>query len=462
MLRFLLALFLSAAALGARGPVYVVLWFDTEDYIEPAADDAALRLATDLDKMGVRATFKVVGEKARVLESRGRTDVIRALAHHDVGYHSNYHSMQPTPALYLKDMGWLEGAAEFQRREQSGVQDIRRVFGVLPSCYGQPGSSWGPQSYPALMRMGIPVYLDEGTQVGIDNQPFWFGGMLNVFHMGSYAMRPNLDNEGALPGFLERFDHAVDELRARGGGVISSYFHPTEFISAEFWDAVNFAHGANPERGEWRLQPLRTEQESEKRFQIMLRYVEHAKNTEDVRFVTARQVPQLYRSANVRSPDRARIAAHMAARQTFLVADGDSLSAADMLLALLGMEPQYVDGPSENGKTTLTTKEIARAAFERAKAEAVSFIRMHGRLPAQVWIGSETLKLGDFTATLAADDGASPSISLRQGNAEMEKYVATDPARPFSWVIHPDGFQAPHLLDLARLQAWTLKPAVLR
>ena len=166
MLRFLLALFLSAAALVARGPVYVVLWFDTEDYIEPAADDAALRLATDLDKLGVRATFKVVGEKARVLESRGRTDVIRALAHHDIGYHSNYHSIQPTPALYLRGMGWLDGAAEFERRERPGVDDIRRIFGVIPSCYGQPGSSWGPQTYRALLRMGIPVYLDEGGAGG--------------------------------------------------------------------------------------------------------------------------------------------------------------------------------------------------------------------------------------------------------------------------------------------------------
>src|ERR1700719_3353785 len=90
MLRLFLSIFLTAAALAARGPVYVVLWFDTEDYIEPAADDAALRIATDLDKLGVRATFKVVGEKARTLEARGRMDVIRALEHHDIGYHLNY------------------------------------------------------------------------------------------------------------------------------------------------------------------------------------------------------------------------------------------------------------------------------------------------------------------------------------------------------------------------------------
>ena len=246
---------------------------------------------------GVRATFKVVGEKARVLEKRGRYDVIRALSHHDIGYHSNYHSIQPTPALYLKDMGWLEGAAEFERREAPGVQDIRRVFGILPSCYGQPGSSWGPQSYPALLRMGIPVYLDEGSQVGLDDQPFWFGGMLNVFHMGAYAIRPDLDDESRLPAVLERFDRAVEELRARGGGVISTYFHPTEFVTAKFWDAVNFTHGANPERSEWRLPPLRTHEDGEKRFRIMLQYVQHASSTEGVQFMTAREVPQLYKSA---------------------------------------------------------------------------------------------------------------------------------------------------------------------
>src|ERR1035438_6926880 len=84
MLRLLMASFLTATVLAAHGPVYVVLWFDTDDYIEPEADDAALRIATDLDKLGVRTTSKVVGEKARVLESGGRTDVIRALGRHDI------------------------------------------------------------------------------------------------------------------------------------------------------------------------------------------------------------------------------------------------------------------------------------------------------------------------------------------------------------------------------------------
>src|SRR5580704_1170964 len=106
-------------------------------------------------------------------------------------------------------MGWLDGAAEFERRERPGFDDVRRIFGITPSCYGQPGSSWAPQTYRALLRMGIPVYLDEGTHIGIGEQPIWFGGMLNVFNMGKFQLRASLDDEAHFPQALERFDKAA-------------------------------------------------------------------------------------------------------------------------------------------------------------------------------------------------------------------------------------------------------------
>src|SRR6478672_9203469 len=209
MLRILIcALLLLIPCVGAASPVYVVLWFDTEDYIEPSSDDAALRIANDLTAAGVRATFKVVGEKARVLESRGRRDVIQALSKHAIGYHSNWHSGHPTPAEYLSRFGFLEGADEFERREGPGVADVKRIFGSQPICYGQPGSSWGPQSNPALRRLGIPVYLDEGDQVGLNEQPFWYGGLLHVFQMGQNAFRARLDVGAEDPESYTKFDDA--------------------------------------------------------------------------------------------------------------------------------------------------------------------------------------------------------------------------------------------------------------
>jgi hypothetical protein len=43
----------------------------------------------------------------------------------------------------------------------------------------------------------------------------------------------------------------------------------------------------------------------------------------------------------------------------------------------------------------------------------------------------------------------------------MERYVATDTPELFGgWVIHKAGFRAPKVMEMARLQAWTLKPAI--
>ena len=455
-------LFLAVAGLRAAGPVYVVLWFDTEDYIEPAADDAALRIAHDLTALGVRATFKVVGEKARVLEQRGRRDVLQALALHDIGYHANFHSVQPTPALYLKDLGYLEGATEFERREAVGARDLERIFGARPSCYGQPGNSWAPQTNAALRRMGIPMYLDEGPHVGLGEQPFWYGGLLYVFNMGRFQMRAPLDGGEPRAASYERFDKAAADLEARGGGVISIYYHPTEFVTTEFWDAVNFAKGANPERTDWVRPKLRSHAESERCFSVLHDYVAHAKSVPGVRFVTARELLQLYGKPAPPKVDRAQIAAHMAARQTFLETKDGTLSAADMLLALLGMESQFVEGPTQRSSSRMQIPTIPRPAFERAKHDVISFVTANKRLPNEVWFGSATLSIGDFAATLAADDGASATIAVHQANQEFEKYFSNQPKEAFDWPIHPADFSAPELLELGRLQGWTLKPARLR
>ena len=116
---FLVALVLVAAIVALCAPILsaanlrpgvdVILWFDTEDYLLPADDDACKRLADMLTERKIRATFKLVGEKARVLEKRGRRDVIRALKKHDIGYHANFHSVHPTPSEYLAECGWLDG-----------------------------------------------------------------------------------------------------------------------------------------------------------------------------------------------------------------------------------------------------------------------------------------------------------------------------------------------------------------
>jgi hypothetical protein len=461
--RRFLVLFLLASALFAKTPVYVVLWFDTEDYIDPAADDAALRIANDLTALGVRATFKVVGEKARVLESRQRADVIQALSKHAIGFHSNWHSLHPTPSEYLRRFGYLEGADEFQRREAPGAADIQRIFGVMPICYGQPGSSWGPQSNLALRRMGIPIYLDEGDQVGLDEQPFWYGGLLYVFHMGKNQFRAELNVGQEDTAAYGRFDDAVARLSSGAGGVISIYYHPTEFVNTEFWDAVNFAKGAMPARKDWLRPRRRTTEDSERCFHVLHEFVKHMKDNPGVRFVTAQDLLQIYERPLPPVVDSRTIAEHLTRQITFLNAGSAVLSPADMLIQLLRLEPQVIDGPTAPGLTTWSSDTIPERLFERAEKDTVAFISQNHRLPNQVFIAAETLSLPDFTATLATHKlNPTPAVRVVRGRIAFDQYFATDAQKSFNWPIHPAGFRAPELLDMGRLQGWTLKPARLR
>ena len=292
---------LPGTALPARGDVLVILWFDTEDYLLPASDEAARRVAEILSARGVRSTFKVVGEKARVLERRGRTDVIAALKRHDIGYHSNLHSVHPTPAEYLSETGWREGVAEFARREGGGARDVMRIFDVpFLSCYGQPGSSWAPQAFAALREIGVvtpagvSAYVDEGTHVGIGDQPFWFDGVLTVFNMGRNATRMELHEAGGLEQGQADFKAAYDRLRAAGGGLISIYYHPAEWVHREFWDAVNFSRGANPPREDWKAPGQRSAAETEAAFARFAAYVDFQRALPGVRHVTAADLPGIY------------------------------------------------------------------------------------------------------------------------------------------------------------------------
>src|ERR1044071_7763853 len=98
--------------------MYVYVCFDVEDLVHPDSDDIALDIGEILADEGVVASMYVVGEKARLWEQRGRTDVIAAVGQHDVGLHTNRHSIHPTVSEYLADKDWQAGVAEAIRQEE--------------------------------------------------------------------------------------------------------------------------------------------------------------------------------------------------------------------------------------------------------------------------------------------------------------------------------------------------------
>jgi peptidoglycan/xylan/chitin deacetylase (PgdA/CDA1 family) len=469
-------------------PIYVTLWFDTEDYILTEDDDATKRLAEMLTRLGVRATFKIVGEKARVLEARKRTDVIAALQRHDIGYHSNTHSQQPTIAVYLQHAGWDDGRAEFARREAQGARDVARIVGAPPVAYGQPGSAWAPQAYPALRDMGIRLYLDEADHVGIDDQPFYYGGLLNVFKMRSNLVRMNLNGGASLSEGEAAFRTVASRLATKGGGTISIYYHPNEWVQTEFWDAVNFSRGANPPREQWKRPGTRPVAETEAAFRDFEAFVRFMAAQPGVRFVTATDLIAIYADrAKTRAFTRdelVAIARDVSREITFQRRADYTISAADAFGLLTQAMAEYVDrgawptttpvialdGPARAftasaGGTRSTT--VAWPAFAQAVRDTAGYLKSARRVPDEIWIGAESLSPADFLATVAAvaetvGAGAKPptTVERREGRFTADRLVADDTTTLWGWPIFPEGFHAPGLMALARLQAWTLKPAV--
>jgi hypothetical protein len=471
-------------------PVYIVLWFDTEDYMLPASDDAAMRIADFLTQQGVRATFKVVGEKGRVLEQRQRIDVIAALARHEIGYHSNTHSQQPTPAVYESVLDWESGQEEFDRRERPGFDDLTRIFGRPPSCYGQPGVSWAPQAYPALKKWGVNVYLDDGEQVQLDGKPFWYGGLLNIFHIDAGRQLEQNNDWSNLETAKANFKALYNQMSAEPhGGVVSFMFHPTQLISEVLWDAVNFAQGAIPPRSEWKMQPECSPAQREQAFRYFEGLIRYAKSFPGVRFVTASEAYVLCRDkAQGRvftAQELLRVASQVKTGITFQVHEDYSLSASDAFSLLNSLvagfvshgsirevtlaETPYGPGSQAYGLTMAgEAKEIGWSQFSRTSIDVSEFLARRRSIPNAVWFGSkavtpEAYLLALANAAQALVSGGRPPDSVMVLPAELAaaRWVAKDSPSIWEWPIFPAGFHSAHLMELARLQAWTIKPAML-
>jgi hypothetical protein len=491
----------AAAALPAGGPeVRVILWFDTEDYLLPASDDAAKRVAEILTARGIRGTFKVVGEKARALERRGRRDVIAALRKHDIGYHSNLHSVHPTPAEYLAESGWLDGIAEFVRRETPGARDVRRIFGVPSlSCYGQPGSSWAPQALAGLREIGVvgpsdlSVYVDEGSHVGVEEKPFWYCGVLNVYNLGRNVTRMDLHAPGGLEKGCAEFRTAYERLREGGGGLLSVYYHPAEWVHREFSDSVNFRRGANPPREQWKEPQRRTREETEAAYRRFESYLDFQLSLPGLRHVTASDLPAIYANrireegADVGAvTDLAGQAAAAARLDVLRDRDGRLVSPAEQLSLFVRflagsiegrkvpsrVEATDVLGPSERPPAT-EVADLPWPGFRDALLDVSDELDARRQVPSRVFAGAKKIAPADFLraaasvvlAVAGAGPGAEPTfpetVVIPPGTVvATERFVAEDSPQLFGdWIIHAEGFRAPRIVETAKLQAWTLKPA---
>ena len=250
---------------------------------------------------------------------------------------------------------------------------------------------------------------------------------------------------------------------------------------------MNFARGLNPPREEWKLPPMKTAEESEKAFQYFEGLVTYMKSFPHVEFVTASGALDLFRDAAQQRvfsmQELGDIAKQVDSEVTFEARENYALSASEIFVLLnrfvtgvirrKASEPILLEstpyGPGSPAVELKAEITVPWSQFSRTALDVGGFLETRGQIPGQVWLGSAAVPpesyfvaLARVTSTLLLKGEPPESVSVPPARLAAAQYVAQDASALWEWPIFPPGFHSPHLMELARLQAWTLKPAKMR
>ncbi|MDH4271887.1 MAG: hypothetical protein OEW18_07910 [Candidatus Aminicenantes bacterium] len=469
----------SCSSPGAK--MYVVVNFDVEDYISPESehiDDIPKWLAEIMTEEGATGTFFVIGEKARSFEKRGRFDVITAMARHDVESHTNFGSIHPTVTEILEKAGWENGVRQMFDQESAGFRELERIFGTPIVTLARHGGSYGPQLICALGKMkagyaGSPVSLPGRSVV-------WFCNALNFY--GQYdGYDDTYYRDDLFEPLLQKLQEELPKLA--GTTEVLPFFagHPCKIRTEQFWD-LNFYEGRNPGPEEWKtpeMRPLGSMVTAQKNFRRLMRYL---KSRDDIELTTFRKLMDLYsyQKERLSQKDLSEMAADSLRDRK--LSSSEDFSPAEAFAGLArsivhfqanGTLPHEMDpirplGPSE---MPLSQPEISRVTLEDVYDLAVradAHISQSGALPACLDVEGRRIGTGSLFALFST-----VYLNMGSGNSASEyEVVSFDPypktseeeiiqrVREFkTWPVHRPDLDMEPLIEMTRMQLWTLKPA---
>ena len=457
------------------------VFLDIEDCVTPLSDDIALDLAVILSRHGVVSNSMVVGDKARTLEQRGRGDVIAALRQHEIGLHTDRHSRHPNVSEYLADKGWEDGIEEAVLRESPGVRTLERVFGKPPFSWGQSGGSWGPQIHPAVRRLGLgPVVYPWTYTETCDIH--WYGSSLTFGYRNFVEGFDTAYSDDAE--FAKVFGAAQEQIdrhiRARTPWLGLFAGHPIYIRAYEFGDVLNFERGRESQEP-WVQPELKSEAEyavALKNFEKLIRWLaEHPRI--EVGPLSSAAACAAEQPTSVGLSDLADYAKEAAEDGGIYVESVTCTpaEATDLMCRVLSTdspvpEPlpvRQVYGPLKMPPETGAVS-IDAGALREASHQVAGFVDRHESLPASVQLADQEVGIGTFYRALCrafpgfidGNDVGATEIAAGSQLPALADHIAENTEKDFrGWVIHPEDLDTRRLLELTRLQTWTLRPAAL-
>jgi hypothetical protein len=455
----------------------LIVSFDTEDFTDPASNDVLLAIARALTEHGVRAGFGLVGEKARFIRDQGRHDVVEALGHHDICYHTDNHFLFPDPLAkpafmseYVEEHTWDEAVRHLVATEAEGLRDIEELFGRRPTTYFRTGGDSAAQILYAYHLLGMTTFAYGPSLYERRRHIAWFTNMLCV--------SLPLISEGHT--YKGEGPSRLDEFAASGADLVNVRFHPCMLLADTFWSNLNFRGRWDASRfGPWKLAPHLPEGETGTRIQRMCQLIDYAREKYDAGFTT---YDALTAEVTPNPPwlDRDTVlglARAVLQRLSYAEVNGHYYSLAEAfaasLWALLHPEasrapyrrvigPVDVPGwPEAAGGFDVTREDVLAAC-----AEAERSLSAYRRVPAEVALKGRKVPpatLLGLAAKCLLNQGG-----LRAGPAPIYPEGFDDVLRQWDNLGHeligffPDrGRDTKRMKQAVKLQYWSYKPAIL-
>lgn len=462
----------------------IIVSFDTEDFTDPLSNDVLLAIARALTERRLRACFGLVGEKARFIRDLGRFDVVEALSHHDICYHTDNHFLFPDALAeppfmseYVEERSWDEAVHHLIATEVGGLRDIEELFGRRPTTYLRTGGDSAAQILYAYHLLGMTTFAYGPSIYERTRHIAWFTNMLCV-SLPLVSERYTYSGEG--PGRL-------DELAEEGADLINVRFHPCMFFTGAFWSNLNFRGRRDVSRfGPRERVAHLPARETENRIRRMCELIDYARTRHDARFTTYDALTAEVK-ANPPWLERdtaSRLARAVLERLTYAKADGHFYSLAETFSAVIWavlhadakrvpcrrvIGPVDVPGEQESKRSETQLSEgfdVAREDVLAACDRAERFLSAFGRVSAEVELKGQMVP--PATLLRVAAKCLLGEANLRAESAPIYPEGFDEVLARWDNVGHeligffPErGRDTERMKQALKLQYWTYKPALL-
>lgn len=462
--------------------MYLVINFDTEDYISPESegiDDIPKWLAEIMTEEGVTGTFFVIGEKARSLKRRGRLDVITAMARHDIGSHTNFGSIHPTVTEQLEKADWKSGVYQMYEQESAGKKELEQIFCVPVTTLARHGGSYGPQLVAALGQMNLGY---SGSPISLPGRNVvWFCNTLNFY--GQYdGFDDTYYRDDLFDPHFENIKKELPEIAKQVEAFSLFAGHPCKIRTEQFWD-LNYYYGENRNPDEWKIPEMRPQKSmktAQKNFRRLLRWL---KSRDDIEITTFRDLMRLYANQKevITREEIRSISKDTLNQKTIL--PSDYFSPAEIFYALVRSIHAYQENGSLPENTSINIRpfgplempeehsEISCISLDEvyklAKA-ASDFIDESNTLPFSLEIRNHHIGTGSLYALFCmvylnmdseklAEEFSVPSFAPYPRTNEEE--IVQRITNYKTWPVHRRDLDMSSIIVKTKLQLWTLKPA---